>query len=69
MYFEANGHGTVLFSERATKLIAEAAATGDNVAASQLLSVSQLINQVVGDALGDMLLVEAILLCSDLNVS
>ncbi|CAA6673765.1 unnamed protein product [Spirodela intermedia] len=48
IYFEANGHGTVLFSD-------------NQKAALRLWEVSQLINQAVGDALSGFLLVEAIL--------
>merc|ERR1719231_1659486 len=58
VYFEANGHGTLLFSDKATlALLAakkDAAASGERAkfqAASRLLSARQLINQAVGDAI------------------
>ncbi|CAG8702110.1 11200_t:CDS:10, partial [Gigaspora rosea] len=48
VYFEANGHGTVLFKqEKAIK---------------KLQALTELINQTVGDALSDLLFVEAILI-------
>ncbi|EPQ30761.1 uncharacterized protein PFL1_01662 [Pseudozyma flocculosa PF-1] len=63
VYFEANGHGTILFSASAQRKIREAspgspAAQG---ALEQLSALVDLINQTVGDALSDMLLVEVIL--------
>ncbi|KNE95410.1 hypothetical protein PSTG_11263 [Puccinia striiformis f. sp. tritici PST-78] len=51
-YFEANGHGTVVFSESLLKKLP------DN---SKLLSLAGLINQTVGDSMSDMLLVETVL--------
>jgi len=69
IYFEANGHGTLLFSDAAVDAIsaakATAKATGDAAkvaAAERLLASRQLINQAIGDAISDMLLVEAILI-------
>ncbi|KAG1147130.1 hypothetical protein G6F37_007395 [Rhizopus arrhizus] len=63
VYFEANGHGTVLFNPHALTTIsaAEAETPAQNQAISQLKSLTELINQTVGDAISDMLLVEAIL--------
>ena len=78
IYFEANGHGTVLFSDAATAVIKAEVASGVNGTrhalagtpstdaydpgpAVELLNFSRLINQTVGDALSDMLVVEAIL--------
>lgn len=49
VYFEANGHGTVLISQRALEAI------------PALVPYARLINQLVGDGIADMLLVEAIL--------
>lgn len=63
VYFEANGHGTVIFSASALKAIhtyqPESPAQAD--ALSILVALTELINQTVGDALSDMLLVETIL--------
>jgi phosphoacetylglucosamine mutase len=54
VYFEANGHGTIVFSEQAEKLIR--AHGGEKLTA--LLDV---VNQTVGDAISDMLVVECVL--------
>lgn len=70
IYFEANGHGTILFSEgflswlegRSSELASSAKGSEQQKAALRLLAVSKLINQAVGDALSGLLLVEAILL-------
>ena len=68
VYFEANGHGTLLFSDAAVAALKAALATAQEAgdatkaaAAKRLLSARQLVNQAIGDALSDMLLVEAIL--------
>jgi phosphoacetylglucosamine mutase len=66
VYFEANGHGTVLFSEAARARIAAAAPTSP--AAAQLAQLILLINQTVGDALSDLLLVEAALVLLGLDM-
>ncbi|KAM1463252.1 hypothetical protein ACFX1Q_047266 [Malus domestica] len=64
IYFEANGHGTILFSEhylsrleaRTAELSHVAKGSEQHKAALRLLDVSELINQAVGDALsGDLL--------------
>ncbi|TFY82647.1 hypothetical protein EWM64_g1364 [Hericium alpestre] len=63
VYFEANGHGTVLFSpETQEKLESHEPSTpAQSTALNHLLSLTQLINQTVGDAISDMLLVETVL--------
>ncbi|XP_059275754.1 phosphoacetylglucosamine mutase isoform X2 [Lycium ferocissimum] len=67
IYFEANGHGTILFSEvylswlEATHKTLLSTSEAKQKAASRLLAVSQLINQAVGDAISGLLLVEVIL--------
>ncbi|KAI9632946.1 putative phosphoacetylglucosamine mutase [Dioszegia hungarica] len=63
VYFEANGHGTVLFSPSflSTLAVHEPTSPDSSTATKQLLALSQLINQAVGDALSDMLLVEVVL--------
>lgn len=69
IYFEANGHGTILFSE---KFLLWLKAFNEELsfpstdseqwrAVQRLLAVSSLINQAVGDALSGLLLVEVIL--------
>ncbi|KAG9458853.1 hypothetical protein H6P81_003361 [Aristolochia fimbriata] len=70
IYFEANGHGTILFSEnflhwletRNAEVSHTSAGFEAQKAALRLLAVSKLINQAVGDALSGLLLVEVILL-------
>nr|AAS21455.1 phosphoacetylglucosamine mutase [Oikopleura dioica] len=54
VYFEANGHGTVLFNDSA---IAKLEKEGH----SEILALAKLVNQTVGDAFSDMLAVEAVL--------
>ncbi|KAK4049571.1 hypothetical protein OIV83_004069 [Microbotryomycetes sp. JL201] len=68
VYFEANGHGTVLFSPSALSRIASHTTSSDPAmttmmnASDSLRNVVDVINQTVGDALSDMLLVETVLL-------
>jgi len=63
VYFEANGHGTVLFSSRALKTIHrhEPQSPAQLEALETLKALADLINQTVGDALSDLLLVEVVL--------
>ena len=63
VYFEANGHGTVIFSDLALKRIAkyQPQSPAQHTALETLRALTQLINQAVGDALSDLLLVEVIL--------
>eukprot|EP00904_Undaria_pinnatifida_P011484 jgi/Undpi1/7466/HiC_scaffold_22.g09939.m1 len=66
IYFEANGHGTVLFKDKVLARLTEMQqnSTGDQSAEQsvrRLLSSAALINQAVGDALSDLLFCEAVL--------
>ena len=62
VYFEANGHGTVLFGDAFYEFMAQADTLNrGNVALQRLKLLPSLINQSVGDALSDLLLVDAIL--------
>lgn len=63
IYFEANGHGTVLFSQPTQDLLQsyEPSTPAQSTALEHLRNLNQLINQTVGDALSDMLLVEVVL--------
>ncbi|KAG8444833.1 hypothetical protein GDO86_009839 [Hymenochirus boettgeri] len=65
VYFEANGHGTVLFSKKAEEQIRHLAnmeqSNEKRKAAHTLQNLVDLINQTVGDAISDMLVIEAIL--------
>lgn len=66
VYFEANGHGTVIFS---TKFVDRVTAASRSSATQQpallLLQFRDLINETVGDAFSDMLAVEAVLYALD----
>ncbi|KAI3832487.1 hypothetical protein MKW92_043301 [Papaver armeniacum] len=69
IYFEANGHGTILFSAsflswletRNKELASTPEGLEQQLSVKRLLAVSELINQAVGDALSGVLLVEVIL--------
>ena len=67
VYFEANGHGTVLFSNRVQRQLHELAEAEKTSGASRhpalkrLLALTHLINQATGDALSDLLAVDAVL--------
>lgn len=66
VYFEANGHGTVLFSPAAqlriqSALATAAAGSAQARALAELAGLVDVINQTVGDAVSDMLLVEYVL--------
>ncbi|KAJ7783739.1 phosphoacetylglucosamine mutase [Mycena maculata] len=63
VYFEANGHGTVLFSQATQETLDtyEPSTPAQSTALEHLRNLNQLINQTVGDALSDMLLVEVVL--------
>ncbi|RXW20618.1 hypothetical protein EST38_g5224 [Candolleomyces aberdarensis] len=63
VYFEANGHGTVLFSPSTLEKLEthEPSTPAQSTALKHLNNLTQLINQTVGDALSDVLLVEVVL--------
>lgn len=63
VYFEANGHGTVVFSDLALKRIGkyQPQSPAQDSALATLRALTNMINQTVGDAISDMLLVEVIL--------
>jgi phosphoacetylglucosamine mutase len=71
IYFEANGHGTVLFHdsaiEKLRKLKGEWEKDGNvpknkKEALERLLNLPDLVNQAIGDSLSDILFVESVLL-------
>ncbi|XP_043791281.1 phosphoacetylglucosamine mutase isoform X2 [Apis laboriosa] len=73
IYFEANGHGTVLFKETTIEAIKKAIINAkrsikEKAAASKLENIIDIINQTVGDALSDLLLVETILHAKGWNI-
>ncbi|KAM4059588.1 phosphoglucomutase/phosphomannomutase, alpha/beta/alpha domain I [Hirsutella rhossiliensis] len=63
VYFEANGHGTVVFSQEAMRIFREKEpqSPAQKDALETLTAVGDLVNQTVGDAITDMLMVEVIL--------
>ncbi len=65
VYFEANGHGTVLFSpitiSELEKKILEPETPAQKQALATLLAFEDLINQTVGDSISDLLVIVAIL--------
>lgn len=62
VYFEANGHGTVLFGDNFYEFLAEAdTVVRGNIALQRLQLLPALVNQAVGDAISDLLFVDAIL--------
>ncbi|OAD57515.1 Phosphoacetylglucosamine mutase [Eufriesea mexicana] len=66
IYFEANGHGTVLFKETVIEAIKNTVrnpelSANEKAAVSKLVNIIDVINQTVGDAFSIMLLVETIL--------
>jgi len=70
VYFEANGHGTVLFSPEAVEIINSAKPSNpqQQKAVSILKALYELINQTVGDAISDLLMVEAILAIKKIDI-
>jgi phosphoacetylglucosamine mutase len=63
VYFEANGHGTVLFSPATLSTLANynPSTEDQKTALLHLRNLVDVINQTVGDAISDLLLVEAVL--------
>ncbi|CCJ28822.1 unnamed protein product [Pneumocystis jirovecii] len=63
IYFEANGHGTVLFSSKMQSILSSCKPKSSKqlTAVNHLKALISLINQTVGDALSNMLLIEVIL--------
>eukprot|EP01025_Chloroclados_australasicus_P030337 TRINITY_DN3044_c0_g1_i1.p1 TRINITY_DN3044_c0_g1~~TRINITY_DN3044_c0_g1_i1.p1 ORF type:complete len:574 (-),score=75.60 TRINITY_DN3044_c0_g1_i1:340-1977(-) len=59
IYYEANGHGTVLFSDKFMELVKQ---MQSNQSSKDLLSLYQCVNQAVGDAISCILMVEGILI-------
>ena len=76
VYFESNGHGTAIFSPKASKLIEDATvealssrAMPQVEALMRLAHVQRCVNPAVGDAMSGILLVEAILQQQSPNAS
>nr|QIJ96705.1 n-phosphoacetylglucosamine mutase [Glyphodes pyloalis] len=71
VYFEANGHGTVVYSAEAKKTISKIAEEGEpeqRKAAQLLLDIVDMTNETVGDAISDLFLVETVLRARGQNV-
>ncbi|KAL0860987.1 hypothetical protein ABMA27_009516 [Loxostege sticticalis] len=71
VYFEANGHGTVVYSQRAKNTISKIAQEGEpeqRKAAQLLLDFIDMTNETVGDAISDLFLVETVLCARGHNV-
>lgn len=69
VYFEANGHGTVIFSKEFSKQLRKAATSGNpeiEQPAKLLFHFRKIINETVGDAFSDFLAVEAALYALDM---
>ncbi|UIZ21154.1 hypothetical protein KXD40_000759 [Peronospora effusa] len=73
VYFEANGHGTVVFKDALLDKLHKWENTlhdeRKKLALSQLLAASQLVNQATGDAMCDLLFVEALLVQKNWSIS
>lgn len=72
IYFEANGHGTILFGEAALATLRSGSKAGttasSTIACKRLLALARLANQLVGDGIADLLLVEAMLRITGLSM-
>ena len=73
VYFEANGHGTVIFSKNLMEFLNTWTPSDSDdvivkVAVERLKACSQVINQAVGDAISDMLFVLAALKVLKLDI-
>lgn len=72
IYFEPEGHGTVLFSDNATNILKSfqaARSPAQQSAIKSLLALSNLINQTTGDAISNLLLILSILSITRLSPS
>ncbi|XP_048486536.1 phosphoacetylglucosamine mutase isoform X1 [Plutella xylostella] len=70
VYFEANGHGTVVYSGKTKEAVRKIFEEGDQEqrkAASILLDIIDMTNETVGDALSDLFLVETALCARGIN--
>lgn len=64
VYFEANGHGTVLFSEKLKKILRDS----NTKESKQFLNFIEMTNETVGDSLSIMLLTETVLQAKDMTL-
>ncbi|CAH2096962.1 unnamed protein product [Euphydryas editha] len=71
IYFEANGHGTVVYSGHAKDSIRRVADEGDTEqrkSAQLLLNFIDVTNETVGDAISDLFLVETVLRARGISI-
>jgi hypothetical protein len=69
VHFEANGHGTVAYSEKFRLYLDEAFNKNPaNKTLGRLYAFSRIINECVGDGIADMLAVEQILRYYDWSI-
>jgi phosphoacetylglucosamine mutase len=70
IYFEANGHGTIVFGDEFYEYVATCKPIGPAActALARLRILPSLVNQAVGDALSDLLLVDAILSLQNMSL-
>ncbi|KAL7690055.1 putative phosphoglucosamine mutase, bacterial type, phosphoacetylglucosamine mutase [Plasmopara halstedii] len=73
VYFESNGHGTVVLKDTLLEKLHKWENTlhdeRKKLALSQLLAASQLVNQATGDAICDLLFVEALLIQKNWSIA
>jgi phosphoacetylglucosamine mutase len=67
VYFESNGHGSVLVKDEALQIIQRASDSG-SMGASRAIAFFRIINKYAGDAFADLLAVEAILKNSGISM-
>jgi phosphoacetylglucosamine mutase len=70
VYFEANGHGTIVFGGAFYDYVAtfKPVNASARTALARLCVLPSLVNQAVGDALSDMLLIDAILCLQNMSI-
>ncbi|KTW26176.1 hypothetical protein T552_03067 [Pneumocystis carinii B80] len=70
IYFEANGHGTIIFSKKMKFLLSsyQEKSPSQLAAANYLKELINLVNQTIGDSLSNMLLIEVILAYKNWNI-
>ncbi|OWR45745.1 putative phosphoacetylglucosamine mutase [Danaus plexippus plexippus] len=72
IYFEANGHGTVVYSREAKNTLKKIDEDGDaeqRKSAQILLDFIDMTNETVGDAISDLFLVETVLCARGLDIT
>lgn len=65
---EPNGHGTVAYKEDELVKILEEKGVSDHIAAKKLMALLKISNRVVGDAIANLFVIEAILYDLDMSI-